>query len=251
MVVDFKIMDAVVVEGGGLSGRVIIPQTHLKNDEGRRFIHLSTVPRYSVSLFGRGRDNVNASCLRPLSRTDVFEQLTNKRNLKIDEALGAITHQQGAPIEVLAAFSTKASTPKRLKIGERSQLAESLEIDAPQINDVPGITMNVLTHTKRSPLYIELTSENLAYVRAACISQMDAGDVQRHRAPKVKKIKFGKRRSKPHEEATNSTIDIATIDIATSSSSSTAPPEQLTPEKLAKRCAVAKITQFFKSTKRV
>jgi hypothetical protein len=75
---------------------------------------------------------------------------------------------------------------------------------------------------------------------------MDAGDVQRHRAPKVKKIKFGKRRSKPHEEATNSTIDIAT-----SSSSSTAPPEQLTPEKLAKRCAVAKITQFFKMTKRV
>ena len=243
MVVDFKIMDAVVVEGGGLSGRVIIPQTHLKNDEGRRFIHLSTVPRYSVSLFGRGRDNVNASCLRPLSRTDVFEQLTNKRNLKIDEALGAITHQ-GAPIEALAAFGTK--TPKRVKIVERSQLAESLEIEAPQINDVPGITMKVLTHTKRSPLYIELTSENVAYVRAACISQMDAGDVQRHRAPKVKKIKFGKRRSKPHEEATNSTIDIAT-----SSSSSTAPPEQLTPEKLAKRCAVAKITQFFKMTKRV
>lgn len=243
MVVDFKIMDAVVVEGGGLSGRVIIPQTHLKNDEGRRFIHLSTVPRYSVSLFGRGRDNVNASCLRPLSRTDVFEQLTNKRNLKIDEALGAIT-QQGASIEALAAFGTK--TPERVKIVERSQLANSLEIDAPQINDVPGITMNVLTHTKRSPLYIELTSENLAYVRAACISQMDAGDVQRHRAPKVKKIKFGKRRSKPHEEATNSTIDIAT-----SSSSSTAPPEQLTPEKLAKRCAVAKITQFFKMTKRV
>jgi hypothetical protein len=243
MVVDFKIMDAVVVEGGGLSGRVIIPQTHLKNDEGRRFIHLSTVPRYSVSLFGRGRDNVNASCLRPLSRTDVFEQLTNKRNLKIDEALGAITHQ-GAPIEALAAFGTK--TPKRVKIVERSQLANSLEIEAPQINDVPGITMKVLTHTKRSPLYIELTSENLAYVRAACISQMDAGDVQRYRAPKVKKSLFGKRRSKPHEEATNSTIDIAT-----SSSSSTAPPEQLTPEKLAKRCAVAKITQFFKSTKRV
>lgn len=243
MVVDFKIMDAVVVEGGGLSGRVIIPQTHLKNDEGRRFIHLSTVPRYSVSLFGRGRDNVNASCLRPLSRTDVFEQLTNKRNLKIDEALGAITHQ-GAPIEALAAFGTK--TPKRVKIVERSQLANSLEIEAPQINDVPGITMKVLTHTKRSPLYIELTSENLAYVRAACISQMDAGDVQRHRAPKVKKSRFGKRRSKPHEEATNSTIDIAT-----SSSSSTAPPEQLTPEKLAKRCAVAKITQFFKMTKRV
>jgi hypothetical protein len=183
-----------------------------------------------------------------LSRTDVFEQLTNKRNLKIDEALGAITHQ-GAPIEALAAFGTK--TPKRVKIVERSQLANSLEIEAPQINDVPGITMKVLTHTKRSPLYIELTSENLAYVRAACISQMDAGDVQRHRAPKVKKIKFGKRRSKPHEEATNSTIDIATIDIATSSSSSTAPPEQLTPEKLAKRCAVAKITQFFKVTKRV
>jgi len=245
MVVDFKIMDAVVVEGGGLPGRVVIPQKHLKNDEGRRFIHLSTVPRYSVSLFGRGRDNVNASCLRPLSRTDVFEQLTNKRNLKIDEALGAITHQ-GAPIEVLAAFSTKAPTPKRLKIGERSQLAESLEIDAPQINDVPGITMKVLTHTKRSPLYIELTSENLAYVRAACISQMDAGDVQRHRAPKVKKSRFGKRRSKPHEEATNSTIDIAT-----SSSSSTAPPEQLAPEKMAKRCAVAKIMQFFKMTKRV
>jgi hypothetical protein len=243
MVVDLKIMDAVVVAGGGLPRRVIIPQKHLKNDEGSRFIHISTVPLYSVGLFGRGRDNVNASCVRPLSRTDVFEQLTNKRNLKIDEALGAITHQ-GAPIEALAAFGTK--TPKRVKIVERSQLANSLEIEAPQINDVPGITMKVLTHTKRSPLYIELTSENLAYVRAACISQMDAGDVQRYRAPKVKKSLFGKRRSKPHEEATNSTIDIAT-----SSSSSTAPPEQLTPEKLAKRCAVAKITQFFKMTKRV
>jgi hypothetical protein len=243
MVVDFKIMDAVVVEGGGLPGRVIIPHNHLKNDEGRRFIHLSTVPRYSVSLFGPGRDNVNASRLRPLSRTDVFEQLTNKRNLKIDEALGAITHQ-GAPVEALAAFGTK--TPKRVKIVERSQLANSLEIEAPQINDVPGITMQVLTHTKRSPLYIELTSENLAYVRAACISQMDAGDVQRYRTPKIMRIRFGKRRSKPHEEATNSTIDIAT-----SSSSSTAPPEQLTPEKVAKRCAVAKITQFFKMTKRV
>jgi hypothetical protein len=242
MVVDFKIMDAVVVEGGGLPGRVIIPHNHLKNDEGRRFIHLSTVPRYSVSLFGPGRDNVNASRLRPLSRTDVFEQLTNKRNLKIDEAFSVI---QGARIEALAACGPKSHN-KRVSIVERVQLAASMEIEAPQINDVPGITMQVLTHTKRSPLYIELTSENLAYVRAACISQMDAGDVQRYRAPKVKKSLFGKRRSKPHEEATNSTIDIAT-----SSSSSTAPPEQLTPEKLAKRCAVAKITQFFKMTKRV
>jgi hypothetical protein len=242
MVVDFKIMDAVVVEGGGLPGRVIIPHNHLKNDEGRRFIHLSTVPRYSVSLFGPGRDNVNASRLRPLSRTDVFEQLTNKRNLKIDEAFSVI---QGARIEALAACGPKSHN-KRVSIFERVQLAASMEIEAPQINDVPGITMQVLTHTKRSPLYIELTSENLAYVRAACISQMDAGDVQRYRAPKIMRIRFGKRRSKPHEEATNSTIDIAT-----SSSSSTAPPEQLTPEKLAKRCAVAKITQFFKMTKRV
>jgi hypothetical protein len=242
MVVDFKIMDAVVVEGGGLPGRVIIPHNHLKNDEGRRFIHLSTVPRYSVSLFGPGRDNVNASRLRPLSRTDVFEQLTNKRNLKIDEAFSVI---QGARIEALAACGPKSHN-KRVSIVERVQLAASMEIEAPQINDVPGITMQVLTHTKRSPLYIELTSENLAYVRAACISQMDAGDVQRYRAPKIMRIRFGKRRSKPHEEATNSTIDIAT-----SSSSSTAPPEQLTPEKLAKRCAVAKITQFFKMTKRV
>jgi hypothetical protein len=242
MVVDFKIMDAVVVEGGGLPGRVIIPHNHLKNDEGRRFIHLSTVPRYSVSLFGPGRDNVNASRLRPLSRTDVFEQLTNKRNLKIDEAFSVI---QGARIEALAACGPKSHN-KRVSIVERVQLAASMEIEAPQINDVPGITMQVLTHTKRSPLYIELTSENLAYVRAACISQMDAGDVQRYRTPKIMRIRFGKRRSKPHEEATNSTIDIAT-----SSSSSTAPPEQLTPEKLAKRCAVAKITQFFKMTKRV
>jgi hypothetical protein len=242
MVVDFKIMDAVVVEGGGLPGRVIIPHNHLKNDEGRRFIHLSTVPRYSVSLFGPGRDNVNASRLRPLSRTDVFEQLTNKRNLKIDEAFSVI---QGARIEALAACGPKSHN-KRVSIVERVQLAASMEIEAPQINDVPGITMQVLTHTKRSPLYIELTSENLAYVRAACISQMDAGDVQRYRIPKIMRIRFGKRRSKPHEEATNSTIDIAT-----SSSSSTAPPEQLTPEKLAKRCAVAKITQFFKMTKRV
>jgi hypothetical protein len=242
MVVDFKIMDAVVVEGGGLPGRVIIPHNHLKNDEGRRFIHLSTVPRYSVSLFGPGRDNVNASRLRPLSRTDVFEQLTNKRNLKIDEAFSVI---QGARIEALAACGPKSHN-KRVSIFERVQLAAFMEIEAPQINDVPGITMQVLTHTKRSPLYIELTSENLAYVRAACISQMDAGDVQRYRAPKIMRIRFGKRRSKPHEEATNSTIDIAT-----SSSSSTAPPEQLTPEKLAKRCAVAKITQFFKMTKRV
>lgn len=243
MVVDFTIMDAVVVQGGGLPRRVIIPRKHLKDDEGCRFIHISTVPFCSVGLFGRGRDNVNTPGLRPLSRTDVFEQLTNKRNLKIEEALGAITHQ-GEPIEALAAFGTK--TPKRVKIVERSQLANSLEIEAPQINDVPGITMKVLTHTKRSPLYIELTSDNLAYVRAACISQMDAGDVQRYRAPKVKKSLFGKRRSKPHEEAPNSTIDVAP-----SSSSSTAPPEQVTPGKIAKRCAVSKITQFFKSTKRV
>jgi hypothetical protein len=243
MVVDFAIMDAVVVQGGGLPRRVIIPRKHIKDNEGSRFIHISTVPFYSVILFGRGRDNVNTPGVRPLSHTDVFEQLTIKRNLKIDEALGAITHQ-GEPTEALAAFGTK--TRKRVKLVERSMLASSLEIEAPQINEVPGITMNVLTLTKRSPLYIELTTDNLAYVRAACISQMDAGNVHRYRAPKVKKSMFGKRRSKPHEEATSSTIDVTM-----SSSSSTAPSEQVTPEKIAKRCVVSKITQFFRPTKLV
>jgi hypothetical protein len=243
MVVGFAIMDAVVVQGGGLPRRVIIPRQHLKEAEGSRFIHISTVPCYSVGLFGRGRDNVNTPGMRPLSRTDVFEQLTSKRNLKIEEALCAIT-RQGQSTDVLAAFGPK--TPKRVKIVERAQLANSLEIEAPQINDVPGITMKVLIQTKRAPLYIELTSDNLAYVRAACISQIDAGDVQRNRAPKVRKSVFGKRRSKPHKEAPSSTIDDTPI-----SSSSTAPPEQVTPEKIVKRCAVSKITQFFRSTKRV
>ena len=244
---DFVIVDAVVVKGGGIPHRVTIPPNHLKYDEDSRFIHISTVPNFSVYLFGRGRDNVTSSRSRPLSRTDVFEQLTNARNLKIDGALSAITKQCGG--ETLSAFSHK--TTRRVKMIERSQLTSAMEIEAPQINDVPGITMKVMTHTKRAPLYIELTPENLAYVRAACLSQMNAGDVQRHRAPKVRKTVFRKRRSKSHIEYAESGHDetqSSIIDVARPSPSSfSAPPEQVTPEKgINGKRVDSKITQFFK-----
>ena len=57
-----------------------------------------------------------------------------------------------------------------------------VEIDAPSIGDVEGITMKVCMSWKRTaPLFVEVDPENIAYLRAACKWQMDNGDYKRRR----------------------------------------------------------------------
>ena len=76
-------------------------------------------------------------------------------------------------------------------------------MDAPAIADTDGIRMNILFDNRRSmPLWVELTSCNIAYLRSACLSEIESGVVKR--AKPVKKVVEACSETATHEQESDS-----------------------------------------------
>ena len=73
--------------------RVTIPNKHLKLLDDDQYVHLSTVPSFSAALFGVYKNHIAAVAdarNRPVSKTDIIQQLIDLRNSNIDTMMAAI-----------------------------------------------------------------------------------------------------------------------------------------------------------------
>ena len=78
----------------------------------------------------------------------------------------------------MASTPTSTGMPQHSK--NQSLVKTTFEIEAPSIDHVQGVKLSVLNDgRKTSPLYIELAAENIAYLRAICMLQIEKGDINR------------------------------------------------------------------------
>ena len=160
-----------------MKNRVVIPSNHIRTIGGKTFMHLSTVPNFSSSLFGAYRANVGGGVGKPerlLSRTDIIGQLIILRDQKIDSELTKLK-QRGGPTESLRLFKPK--TAKRVRVSKvlRASLPSQVIIHAPTVGEVSGIPILALAKSKRDPMFIECTASALQYIRDVCRLQLEGG----------------------------------------------------------------------------
>ena len=182
-----EIQKLVSIKIGGVKGRVVIPPSHNKHVGDKTFIHISTVPNFSTTLFTTGRCNVSVvgANERMLSRTDIVGQLTELRNQTIDETLNAVMDKD-VPSNTLAMFTKSAKTSKRnrrVKVAHRLSIPTVMTIDVPSVDEIDGIQMDVLTTNKRAPSFVECIGPNIQYIRDACVSQLKSGSIKRCKTP--------------------------------------------------------------------
>lgn len=154
--------------------RVVVPARHLKEEDDMTFMHVSSVCTYMIALCcsgpGHGR--------RPLSKTNIVEQLTALRNASADTKAEAESDE-------FDSFSGMSRPRKKQKLADAINNMGVVTILTPTIGDVQGIDMKVLGgHQKCAPLYVELDPENIAYLRSACQWQLEHEDFKRLRNKK-------------------------------------------------------------------
>ena len=258
---EFTVENIVCINGGGLKYRVVIPPSHIKHVDGQPYIHLSTQQNYATALFGGGRCNVRGASGKPeraLSRTDIVDKLADQRNKLIDEAMDAIM-QKNKPHDTLAIFGEQKQP--RVKAYQRVAIPETMTIDAPQIGDIQGVPMRVITKHKRGPLFVELVDRNLKYVRDACTAQIKAGGIKRYKTPMKRVRCVAKRKRTSTTKNTDHRSDTEITDMQSSAitpdleggppivetsslSSSSQPVNMVTPTKVTSHRS-GKLTDFF------
>ena len=134
--------ECVVASGGFLKKKVSIPKDSVRILAGRSFLHCTTVPKHMCKLLapssGEGSKWSRKNSQRPLSKTDIFEQLTKLRNDKLASLL-----QEKQPQRTLNLFDG-ASTNKRINEATKHEIPKTIDIDAPTICPMAGVRMKVL-----------------------------------------------------------------------------------------------------------
>ena len=157
-----------------IEGGVIVPRNATRQVGDRVFFHVSTTRHYCLALFTETRTKQRG---RELSKTDFVDRLTNLRNTHIENAR---IRSKPPAVETLSFLVAKQAARKR---------GISRGYDVPDVLDIEfdGRMLSVLGCTKKcSPLYLELTPESIAFVRAYVIDQITEGSYKR--SVKQKKV---------------------------------------------------------------
>ena len=122
---------------------------------------------------------------RQLAHTNIVELLMKEREAQRDALTERIELDgANAPIEDLGLDTPCA---KRRKGASKGALPEIVSIVGPSFGDVAGIPMKVImSEFPLQPLYVELLPDNVEYMHAFAIAQIDAGLVHR-KAPGIEK----------------------------------------------------------------
>ena len=107
---------------------------------------------------------------RPLVKTNILETLSQLRNQRM-LAILAGNHE--------AQDDLGLDGPEVQKIAQSdlTKLPAIIEVDAPSIGDVGGMTVKVLTCMQHQPLWLELSSSIVVYLQRACDHQLNHGDI--------------------------------------------------------------------------
>jgi len=187
---DFKIepMMYTRVSGGELGRRsVLIPQAHTTDEGGKMYLHVTCVPNFAQALFAPnigGMSNIRRKG-RPLAGTDIVLQLRDLRNATIKSVIENLLPKRvelvGATIAPPEPKSGGAQhrRPKAVK-QMAANLPKCITVRTPTIGGVQGVDMLMRVSRGgevKAPLFIELTSANIKYVRAVCCYQIASGTV--------------------------------------------------------------------------
>jgi hypothetical protein len=177
----YVIEKSFTIHGGGMLRRVVIPARDLKEQDGMTFMHVSSVSTYMIALCcsaAHGR--------RPLSKTNVIEQLIDLRNVQ--------TIANAPPVhDELRSFKNANSVKGRDRVKHKAvdEISAVATILSPTIGDAQGIEMKILGFNARqgfnakcAPLYVELDPENIAYLRNACQWQIEHENIKRRKTEK-------------------------------------------------------------------
>ena len=177
---------------------VIIEQQHLKEHGGHTYFHVGAKQFHCMSLF-TGVTSKNDT--RPMSKTDIVNEITTRRNETID----GIIDKAKSKLGVGGAASTFDFLAKAT-ISNYQYRAVRLTLQRPDAIDVACPTigqggapyqMKVLgTCRKNDPLYVELTSKNIEYFREWCEYQIRDGAIKRKRSLKKESKSKPKERSR-------------------------------------------------------
>ena len=153
------------------------PPVHVKawiEVEGSKFIRLKKSDSRVVRLLtGSG---VGTS--RALAKTNIIESIIDARNEKAEQLMRETMPQQNAAAEELGGVQeSKYQQAKRAKRLAAS-LPSVIEVDAPSFEHIEGISLNVLLQPNDQTLWVEMIEENLDFLRAVCIAQIESGTVK-------------------------------------------------------------------------
>ena len=107
---------------------------------------------------------------RPLVKTNILEtlqQLRNQRMLAILAADGEAKDDLGLD---------GPDVPK-IHHSDLSKLPAIIEVDAPSVGDVGGMTVKVLPSMQHQPLWLELSESIIVYLQRVCDHQLVHGDI--------------------------------------------------------------------------
>lgn len=107
---------------------------------------------------------------RRLTRTDIIEQIISLRNNKREKLIEAAEQAAvGAPAHDLGMDTTAPSKRRRSMQGV---LPEIVEITTPSIGHIDGINMKVLMGDPIAPLLVEVTEQNVDYLKGYTEEQL-------------------------------------------------------------------------------
>ena len=136
----------------------------------------------STSRFGR----------RPLTRTDVLEELMARRNSMYEQCL-----RQLEPEDLGLDPGLPARKPSLVSL---IALPQVVAVDGPDMFEVKGVAIRMLMGTGRNPLWVELSVSTIEYLAAAVQAQLSRGGTKRaadgqEDSPAGKHIKFDAKRA--------------------------------------------------------
>ena len=157
--------------GGQFAGKrakpILIPTTAICEKDGTTFIKLTTKPRFMQKLFtgvAKGKSL--------LAKTDVFEKLKEAR-------------YQWFFQNRLAPHERDENKRRRVRLQVKLETPNIALVDVPSIADAPAKQIMMVvsrSYSKKAPLFVEFTMENIAYLQAMCSIQVRDGTIRRERA---------------------------------------------------------------------
>lgn len=202
----FDIKDAVVISSDVLPRKVVIADPDFKKINGNIFIRLSTQLTYCESLFTL-RDKEHRQERRCLSRSNIFDIVRKERDRATAETIKRIKDEHGLKHKSETTKPRDQANEKRnVPLAVRAVLPKVVSITIPSFDDleIPAFGMNVeLSIHRNSPLFVQLTSANLHYIRSVAAAQIEGGSYKRT------KPKASPRKDDVDDEMPSVNIDVA------------------------------------------
>ena len=150
---------------------------------GRKYIKLAkSDPKIIRLLTNHGHGNE-----RSLAHTSIIEELIKLRNERrsklMEENKQSAAAAAGKPQEDLGLdLDIDAQLPAKRSKTLQVALPEVIDLQTPAREGVDAIVMSVMLGSPTSPLWVELSTQNVDFVRNYVASEIEAGDIKRSRA---------------------------------------------------------------------